>query len=65
MVTILLNEEIYNNQIVSLIPREARTIEFIVIDIKGHAIYRDCTKLLIDAVRYDFIDNELIKVNKA
>lgn len=65
MVTVLINEDIFNNKIVSLIPKKAKTIEFLATDIRGHTIYRDCTRLLVDGVRYDFIDNELIKVDKA
>lgn len=62
MITIYLNEDIYNNKICNLISKEVRTIESVAVDIIGHTIYRDSTKLLLDGVRYDYINNELVEI---
>ena len=41
-----------------------KTIDYLIIDIKGNTIIKDCTKLILNNQRYDYIDNKLIKVSK-
>lgn len=60
--THLINEDIFNNKIVSLLPKKYKTLDFLVVEIKGQTNIKDCTKLVIDKIRFDYINNQLVKL---
>lgn len=58
----LKNLELFKNEIESKLPNYNK-LDFLVVGIKGDAIIKDCTKILLDdKIRMDYKNNELIKV---